>query len=169
MNKMLIKIMGVLNKLTSVGGKAPRHIISFIRFSLSSSTTLLIDLFLLGVLVEFFQVYYLTAAAISFISSNSINYVISRFWGFKETQRRLARGYFIFVTIGTFGLVLTVYLMWIFVDVWKIYYFLARIITAVIEGTISFVLHYFLTFRMHKPPEFSKKEFSRLFNVGSGR
>ena len=169
MHKILSTIIEILNKITSVGGKAPRHIISFIRFSLSSSTTLLIDLFLLGVLVEFFHVYYLTAAAISFTSSNSINYIISRFWGFKETQRRLARGYFIFITIGTFGLILTVYLMWIFVDILNVFYFLARIMVAIIEGTISFVLHYFLTFRMHKPPEFSKKEFSRLFNVGSGR
>lgn len=150
MNRFLYDALKAINKITSLGGKVPHYIVKFIRFSVSSATTLLLDFLILIILVEFFEIYYLTSAAVAFTSSNSLNYLINRVWGFPETKRKPAEGYIIFITFGLFGLALTVFLMWIFVDKINLFYFIARILVAMIEGTISFILHYFITFKIPK-------------------
>jgi len=164
MGKLTSGFMKKLNEITSFGNRLPENIVRFVRFSFSSSSTLVLDLFLLAIFVEFFEVNPVFAAGISFTISNSANYVINRFWGFRETQRSLARGYLLFVTIGTLGLALTVLLMWLFVDKLGVVYFLSRIIVAIIEGSLSFVLHYFVTFGMHrKVVEYRQRDFVSRF------
>lgn len=150
MGKFIRLIDETIDNVASYGGYAADNVARFIRFSMSSSSTMLLDLLVLIILVEFFGVFYLVAAGIAFTTSNSVNYVINRFWGFRDTKQKLAKGYLLFIFIGTLGLGLTVFLMWVFVSLLGVFYFLSRIIVAIIEGTISFVLHYFITFKIHR-------------------
>ena len=138
-----------LNHISSLGGRASDFVVRFIRFIISSSSTLLLDLLILTLSVEYFKLYYLIGSGIAFTISNSANYVINRNWGFRGTRTSVFYGYLKFIIIGTIGLVLTVFLMWIFVDLLGVVYFASRIIVAIIEGTLSFILHYYITFKIH--------------------
>lgn len=123
-------------------------LIRFAKFATSSSSTTLLDLIILSFLTGFLKVNYLYAVGASFTISNSVNYIVNRNWGFKDSKRSVSSGYFIFIGIGSIGLALTVFLMWIFVSILGFYYLVARIIVAVIEGTLSFIAHSIFTFRV---------------------
>lgn len=125
-------------------------LIRFIRFSVSSSSTTVLDLLILFCLTEFFKVYYLLSSGISFITSNSVNYFINRRWGFKDSETNISKGYLLFLVFGIFGLSLTVFLMWVLVSLLSFNYLFARILVAMFEGTISFFLHAVFTFKVVK-------------------
>lgn len=150
MGRVIKKTGDFLNHITSFGGYLSAGSTRFLRFATSNSFTLIIDIIVLTILVEYiFGIkYYLLSAALSFTISNTVNYTINRNWSFKGTATNVFKGYFLFISLGTFGLLLTLFLMWLFVDVLSFYYIFARIIVAAIEGTLSFVLNSFITFKM---------------------
>ena len=137
-----------LNYATSLGGRAPEKITRFLRFSTSSTFSLIIDIILLAFFVEIFGIASYVAAGFSFAISGSINYFINRKWGFKGTITGLLKGYFLFSLFSVIGIAMTVYLMWLFVNILGFYYIIARIIVAIIEGTLSFVANSSYTFKM---------------------
>lgn len=137
-----------LNYITSLGGRASITFTRFLRFGTSSSFTLMIDILLLALLVELFNIYYLHAAGISFIFSSSINYLINRRWSFRGTYTGLIKGYVLFLFFSIFGVFLTVFLMWILVDLLFFNYLIGRVIAAIIEGTITFLTNHHYTFKM---------------------
>ena len=145
-------LVNFLDSVTSLGGAAPAVLTRFIRYLVASSSTLLLDLFLLGFLTEFFGVYYLVSVGFSYTVSTTINYFINWKWGFKETKRHVAVGYVLFLAFGIIGL-------WIFVDIAGLHYSLSRIIVAIIEGAILFVLNSTFTFRI---PLMEMAPYSRL-------
>jgi putative flippase GtrA len=145
--------------LTSLGGYASVTSTRFLRFATSSSFTLTIDMLLLAIFVEIFGIYYLSAAGLSFIISTSINYFINRNWGFKGTVTRVFKGYALFLLFSIFGIALTVFLMWIFVEKLFFYYIIARIIVAMIEGSLTFIANSVFTFKMPKELEIKKDYF----------
>ena len=101
----------------------------------------------------------------AFTISTSINYFINRNWGFKGTLTGIFRGYAMFLVFSIFGISLTVFLMWIFVGVLGLYYLIARIIVAIIEGTMTFFANNWFTFKM--PEDLALKE--GMFQEQSGR
>ncbi|MBS3076722.1 GtrA family protein [Candidatus Pacearchaeota archaeon] len=152
-------LVNFLDSVTSLGGAAPAVLTRFIRYLVASSSTLLLDLFLLGFLTEFFGVYYLVSVGFSYTVSTTINYFINWKWGFKETKRHVAVGYVLFLAFGIIGFFFTISLMWIFVDIAGLHYSLSRIIVAIIEGAILFVLNSTFTFRI---PLMEMAPYSRL-------
>jgi len=147
---VLKDIQRFLNYATSLGGRASITATRFLRFGTSSSFTLMIDILLLFAFVEFLEIFYLIAAAMSFTISTSINYFINRNWGFKGTLTSALRGYTLFLLFSILGILLTVFLMWFTVEKIGLYYLIARIIVAIIEGTLTFIVNSIYTFKMPK-------------------
>jgi len=54
------------------------------------------------------------------------------------------------------GISITVFLMWVFVDFVGLYYLISRIIVAIIEGTLTFIVNSIFTFEM--PEDLALKE-----------
>ncbi|MFH1290298.1 MAG: GtrA family protein [Nanoarchaeota archaeon] len=148
MNLLIAKVGWFFNHVTSFGGRAPAVLTRFFRYIVSSGSTLVLDLLILGFFTEIVGLYYLVSVAISYTSSTTVNYFINRNWGFRGTKTKVIKGYVLFLAFGVFGLLLTLFLMWVFVDLVGIHYSLSRIIVAIIEGTILFILNSIFTFRI---------------------
>jgi len=86
------------------------------------------------------------AAAISFLVSNSLHYVFGRTWIYRGTERRIVRGYLYFLMNAGVGLVATIALFALFVDL-GLQYLLARIVASIFVGLLLFVLNAVLNFR----------------------
>jgi putative flippase GtrA len=127
--------------------KHKNTIYRFIKFSTSSSSTTLIDLLILGFLTSYLGINYLFSSGFAFFISNTINFAVNINWGFKDSKRGVKSSYTIFIIVGFIGLALTVFLMWIFVSILNFHYLLARVVVAIIEGTLSFVVHNIYTFK----------------------
>lgn len=148
MKRFLLGVGRSINNFTSLGGTAPAVLTRFFRYILASSSTLLLDLFILGFLTEVLGIYYLFSVSFSYATSSTLNYIFNRYWGFRGTKRGFVAGYFLFLCFGVLGLSLTISLMWLFVSFFGLHYSLSRIIVAMIEGTILFILNSLYTFRI---------------------
>ena len=120
----------------------------FFRYTVVGGSTFLFDLSLLWILIEKFHVYYLHAAVSGFLVAVSVNYFLSRRWVFKGSQRRLAVGYLYFLKTAVVGALATGFLMWLFCTTTHGPYLLIRIIIAAIIGTVNYLIHLYLNFRV---------------------
>ena len=105
-----------------------------------------VGLALLWWLVERFGMAKVPAAALSFLTSNTLHYAFGRTWIYRGTGRRVVPGYVYFLLNAGLGLVATVGLFAAFVDL-GMHYLLARIVASIFVGLMLFVLNATLNFR----------------------
>ena len=86
------------------------------------------------------------AAAISFIISNSLHYGFGRAWIYRGTERAVIPGYLYFLMNAGIGLIATVGLFALFVDL-GLQYLVVRIVASIFVGLLLFVLNAVWNFR----------------------
>ena len=117
------------------------------RNTVASTLVFLLGLALLWVLVEFWGVREVPAAAAGFILANSMHYVLGRSWIYRGTERRLVPGYAYFLVNGLIGLGITLVLFDALLRFTSIHYLVARVIVSVFAGLVMFLLNATLNFR----------------------
>lgn len=125
-----------------------KAIFRFIKYSFFGTSTFLIDLFLLFLLKEIFDIYYIIAAGISFIFAISLHYALVRGFVFTETRRHFESGYIIFIAIALSGLFLLSGLMFVMVDLLGIQYLIARVLISGIVGLWDYFLNSRFNFKV---------------------
>lgn len=120
----------------------------FFKYSFVGVSTFLLDLFLLFLFTDFFDIHYLVSVAIAFSISVTVQYFISRHYVFKGTLRSVHEGYIIFLLIMGGGLALITFLMYVLVDVFLWHYLAARVITASFTGIINYLMNLYVNFRV---------------------
>jgi len=134
---------GLLSKLT---GKTDNSLYQFIRYFFVGGFAFGIDFGVLFLLTEFFGLYYLLSAGISFTLGLVVNYVLSVTWVFsyRSRQNRLTE-FSLFTFIGLVGLFLNQTLIWFFTEILLIYYLFSKILTTLIVYFWNFLARkYFL-------------------------
>jgi putative flippase GtrA len=106
-----------------------------------------LDVGLLWLLVEQAGMSHLPAAAGSFLVAMSLQYLLSRVWVFKESERGLAKGYLYFLINAGIGLVVTLAAFAFLLELAGLHYLVARIIASVVAGLLVFALNATLNFR----------------------
>lgn len=124
-----------------------KTIFRLLKYFFTGAVAVSIDLIILTLLTGVLSLYYLYAVSISFMISITISYIINKNWGFRDGKRMAKVGYPLFLIFSAIGLILTVSLMYFFVDVIGLYYIFSRIIVALAVGCITFILHSFFTFK----------------------
>ena len=111
-----------------------------IKFGFVGGTSFLIDAGILFLLTEFVGVHYLISGAISFTASVIYNYILSIKWVFdaKEDVNKVQE-LAVFIGLSVIGLSLNQLFMWLFVDIFHIYYMFSKIIATAIVMVYNFV------------------------------
>jgi putative flippase GtrA len=123
-------------------------LIQFIRYFVVGGTAFIVDIGSLYILTEFFGIYYLISASISFILGLITNYLLSISWVFnKRTLDSKKLEFGVFTLIGIVGLALNGVLIWFFTEYLQIYYILSKIIAAAIILSWNFAARRFILFR----------------------
>ena len=130
-------LIGVDNKLNYV--KVKNFVQEIIRFSLTGGICFLIDYGIMVLLKEVCGVNYLLASIISFTISVFINYFMCIFWVFDSANKSDRKTIMIFISTSVIGLLLTILLMWIMVDILDIYYMISKIISTIIVTIWNYV------------------------------
>ena len=100
-------------------------------FGIVGCTVTLLDFIMLHAFVEKVNMWYLAAAALAFIISTVINYILSMKFVFKGREGRSRKEEFIvFAILNLIGLGLTTLLMWLLVDRAGLYYMFAKVFTS---------------------------------------
>lgn len=103
----------------------------FAKYLVAGGAGFIIDYSVLTLCYVLLCCHYLISAALGFVAGLIFVYISSNKWVF--ARRRLkdntAMEFFVFALIGIIGLLLTVFFMWLFVDVSRIYPLVAKLIT----------------------------------------
>jgi len=130
-----------------IKGKTDNTFIQLIRYTFVGGLAFIIDFGTLFILTEYLNIHYLISAGIAFISGLIINYLISTKWVFsKRSYNNRNLEFLLFAFIGVAGLGLNELFMWIFTDLFLIYYLFSKIITTVIVYFWNFLARKFLLF-----------------------
>ena len=114
--------------------------LQFFRYLFVGGFAFLVDFFLLYFFSEFCGIYYLISAVLSFIISLIVNYVLSIHWIFNKNQiNNKAAEFGVFALIGVVGLGFTEIFLYLFTDVFGLYYMLSKIITTAIVMFWNFI------------------------------
>lgn len=123
-------------------------LLRFARYASVGVSTLLLDLGMLYIAVSIFGIPYYLATPCSFLLAISCNYMVSRNFVFKGTQRSWHAGYAYFAIVALFGAVATTGLVTVLVSLFGMYYLLARIMIAGIVGMANYLFNLHINFKV---------------------
>ena len=106
-----------------------------------------LDIALLWLLVERAGVSRLVAASLAFLVAISLHYGLSRIWVFRGANRGIASGYLFFLANAGIGLVVTLGLFWLLIELSPLHYLVARAISSIVAGVVVFFLNAVFNFK----------------------
>lgn len=125
-----------------------RALVRFFKYFIVGVSTFLLDLLLLYVFTDLFQINYLISTAIAFVIAVSINYYFSRKFVFTKTLQKIDHGYYAFLLISGAGLFFVVILMALFVEKLSFNYLLSRVLVAGFVGIWNYLMNLYFNFRV---------------------
>lgn len=120
--------------------KTDNSYFQFIKYFFVSGIALFADMSILFILTEYFNVYYILSATISFLAGIAITYILSKFYIFTKTKiDNKINEFTVFLIIGIIGLILNNVFLYIFTEYLGIYYMLSKIFVII----VTYLWNYF--------------------------
>lgn len=119
----------------------------WIRFIIAGGTSAFVDLTLLFVLHEVFDIYYLLSAVLAFVGAFGVSFTLHKYWTFKSHGEETHKQAIMYLGTSLFGLFLNTVLMYIFVDYMKFGVMTAQFIVGGIVAFSSFFISRNLVFK----------------------
>ena len=117
-----------------------RHLRQIIRFGIVGSSAFLLDYAILWTLTEFFDVWYILSACISFSISVIFNYYASVRFVFRPSRKMCAKTQLVcFFVLSAFGLAINEVGMWIGVEYIGVHYMFAKIAMTSIVMVFNYI------------------------------
>lgn len=114
--------------------------LQFFRYIFVGGTAFVVDFFFLWFFSDVCGIYYLISAVLSFIISVLVNYIMSTKWVFNQDNiDNKVLEFNLFILISTIDLGFTEVLLYLFTDVFGIYYLISKIIAAIIVLFWNFI------------------------------
>lgn len=117
----------------------------FVKYCIVGGTAAIVDFGLLFGLTEFFGVYYLYSATVSFVLSALTNYTLNRRWTFRSDGKK-RRQIPIFFAVATMGLAINNSIMYVGVEKLGLWYMLAKVLATGIVLIWNFLGNRYITF-----------------------
>lgn len=121
--------------------------IQMFRYFVSGGIAFVVDFLLLYLLTEKIGLHYIVSTIISFLAGLTITYLLSIYWVYDNRRfdnRKIELT--IFILLGAVGLALTSFLMWLFTDIFHIYYMISKIFTTIVVSLWNFIAKKILLF-----------------------
>lgn len=146
MDTLKTKIMKYWNYLFK--DKTDKLFIQLFRYTFVGGIAFVVDFGSLFALTEFFNVYYLTSAALAFILGLTTNYILSVLWVFNtRTVNKKWLEFVIFAVIGVVGLGLNELIIWFFTEKVLLHYLVSKIISTILIYLWNFFARKFILFK----------------------
>lgn len=137
------KIFQLLNKHKTV-----------VKYVLAGGTAVVVNLSLLYLLTELFEIWYIISSIIAFSISLLTGFVLQKFWTFRDNNaRRFKRQLAMYITVGILNLILDPVLLYALVETFGIWYVLAQLLVMAVLAIESYLINRFITFKKDIPHE----------------
>ena len=128
--------------------KTKEHLRQPLTYTFIGGISGLLDLFFLFILVDLIQIWYLAAAAVSFILVSIFAFYFHKNFTFRHKGKNNKLRYLIFLAVAGSGLIWSLILLFILVDVLGLWYLSAAVIVKFIVLAWNFSVNKFITFRI---------------------
>jgi putative flippase GtrA len=117
-----------------------------ITYSILSVIAASVELSFLYLFTSILNIYYMVSVIPAYFIGGSLQFILIKYFSFKNKSKKIiqqASKYFLVISVG---FLLTLCLMYIFVELFHIWYLFARIITIFIIVVYSISMHKYFTF-----------------------
>lgn len=125
-------------------------IFTFAKYVFFAGIATIVDIVLLFIFTEKFHIFYLVSACFSYILGGIVHYLLNKRFTFKNTSKKIARQLSVFFAVAFIGLGLTQLLLFITVELFRIWYLYAKGISIALVMIWNFTGHKFITFNVFK-------------------
>jgi len=122
----------------------------FMGYVLFAGFATLVDLGLLYSLTEFFHIWYLYSAAFAYLIGMVTNYLLNKYFNFKNRSKQVVMQFGLFAMVALVGLGINQLILYSLVEFAKLWYMFAKIIAIFIGLIWSFYGHKKLTFSIFR-------------------
>ncbi len=117
------------------------------RYGVSGGTGAVIQLGADAIAVELLGLWYMYGVVVGFLIALAVTFLMQKYWTFREHSREHARRQFVlYTTMALCMLGANIVFMYIFVELFHVWYLFAQIMTVVLVAGSSFLFHNFVTF-----------------------
>src|SRR3989338_6886764 len=110
-----------------------------LRYLIAGSTAAAVDFSLLYLFTDGFGLHYLTSATLAFIIAFFVSFFLQKFWTFQDDSvEKVHAQAVIYFVVAIFNLALNTGLMYLFVDVWGVWYMAAQFLASGLLAVESF-------------------------------
>ncbi|MFZ2310919.1 MAG: GtrA family protein [Patescibacteria group bacterium] len=121
--------------------------IQIINYIFFAGTATVVDVGLLYVLTDMAGLKYLISSVISYCAGMVVNYSLNKLLNFKDRNKKIFRQFSIFFAVALIGLLFNQLIIVFLVELFKIWYMIAKIISVLLVMIWSFWAHKNITFK----------------------
>jgi putative flippase GtrA len=125
-----------------------RVILRTLKYMMATGVTFGMELFLLWLFTDIFNIHYIFSAILAFIITVSAGYIINRWFVFRNSRRPHLQAYSYFVAISLGGLLIVVVGLAILVQKFHVYYLYARICVIVLTFLWTYTMNVYFNFKV---------------------
>ena len=119
----------------------------FFKFALVGGIGTLVNIIILYLLTEKLGLYYILSAIFSFIVAMTSNFTLNKIWTFKEQIKlEISKKYIQFSLVSITALLVNLFFLYIFTEIFGIYYIISQILAIGIALSINFLGNKIWTF-----------------------
>ena len=118
----------------------------FIKYVIVGGGTFLLDIGLLYLFVEFFNIYYLYSATLALIIATYANYHLNKVWSF-DSQTKLITSFSKYLLLFIFNYFVTIILMYTFVEYLNFNYLVIKCLAMVLLVIWNFFAYRFYVYK----------------------
>ena len=122
------------------------HKTQILRYLVVAVIATVLDFIVFYILVNKFNLYYLIGAGFGFLMGLIINHILCISFVFDKRKFNLEKEIRFLISIGGMGILFTLGLMFIFTDIFGIYYVISRVVTIVIVFFWNFLIRKYVLF-----------------------
>lgn len=119
----------------------------FAKYTFVATIGLVFDMTMLYVLVEFVHIQVMVSTALAYIATTFLAFFLHKRFTFHDHAKGVTRQITSFFVISGMNFVLTIILMYVFVDLLAIWYMLSKFVTATILLFFSYAMNRLWTFK----------------------
>lgn len=122
-----------------------------VRYIISGGTAALVNLVLLYIFTDIFKIWYLLSSILAFCVTFFVSFFLQKYWTFRNReQEKIYRQMGLYFVVAVTNLGLNTLLMYLSVDILRIWYLLAQVLVIAVIAVESFLIYKFLIFNRQK-------------------
>jgi putative flippase GtrA len=123
---------------------------SFYKYTFFVIPLFFIDLALLFLLIDYFDIDKMLATPLSFFTVGFFGYFLERKYIFKRKNRTYLKGFYYYLFIILSGAVIVTFGIYILTDIFNIYYIISRVLVAIFSGFWDYFMNFYFNFKMQE-------------------